>query len=357
MESLTRRSLLKASPLALAAGFLHKSSAALTEGGDTNLNENSLDPKVSSAIKGEPSSLSYQNPSQRHLTVLGAPSNLGLKPPPSGKEPGVRYMADVLREHGLVARIHAEDAGTVTPPKYASAIDPSTRIRNASAIREYSIQLADRLGSLLDERRFPVVLGGDCSILLGSTLALRRRGQYGLLFIDGHSDLLTPETSQTGGAAGMDLSLATGIGPAILTEIESSAPYIRPSDVVVFGYRFPALNETSPASPRPPMTAFSLDGIRTEGIDQATAAAIARLEDRGPGFWIHLDLDVLSPDWMPAVDSPDPGGMTPTELTKVLKRAIWSSKCVGMELTIYDPERDPTGRCAKVIVDILADVV
>jgi arginase len=60
---------------------------------------------------------------------------------------------------------------------------------------------------------------------------------------------------------------------------------------------------------------------------------------------------------MPAVDSPDPGGMTPTELTKVLKRAIWSSKCVGMELTIYDPERDPTGRCAKVIVDILADVV
>jgi arginase len=297
------------------------------------------------------------NLSLRHLTVLGAPSNLGLKPPSSGKEPGVQYMADVLREHGLVPRLHAEDAGTVIPPKYGSTIDPSTRIRNVSAIREYSIQLADRLGSLLDERRFPVVLGGDCSILLGCSLALRRRGRYGLLFIDGHSDLLTPETSQTGGAAGMDLALTTGIGPEILTEIESSAPYIQPSDVVVFGYRVPTLHERSPDSPHPPMTAFPLDRIRAEGIDQATAAAVTRLEGRGSGFWIHVDLDVLSPQWMPAVDSPDPGGMTPTELTKVLKRAIWSRKCAGLELTIYDPERDPTGRCANLIVDILSEVV
>jgi arginase len=105
------------------------------------------------------------------------------------------------------------------------------------------------------------------------------------------------------------------------------------------------------------MTAFSLNSIRAEGIDQATAAAVTRLEGCGLGFWIHVDLDVLSPDWMPAVDSPDPGGMAPTELAKVLKKAIGSRKCVGMELTIYDPEHDPTGRCAKLIVDILSDVV
>ena len=103
------------------------------------------------------------------------------------------------------------------------------------------------------------------------------------------------------------------------------------------------------------MTAFPLDRIRTEGIGQAAAAAVTRLEGSGLGFWIHVDVDVLSPDWMPAVDSPDPGGMTPTELTRSLKKAIASSKCVGMDVTIYDPERDPTGRCAKLIVDILSD--
>jgi arginase len=85
------------------------------------------------------------------------------------------------------------------------------------------------------------------------------------------------------------------------------------------------------------MTAFPLDRIRTEGIDQAAAAVVKRLEGSGLGFWIHVDVDVLSPDWMPAVDSPDPGGMTPTELTRSLKKAIASSKCVGMEVTIYDP--------------------
>jgi arginase len=338
MESLTRRSLLKTCTVAFASGFVHKSTAAILE-----------------AFNTSERAYHFERTSQQHLTVLGAPSNLGLKPPAPGKEPGVRYMAQVLREHGIIARLHAEDAGNVVPPRYRSSIDPTTKIRNASAIREYSIQLADRLASLLDERRFPVVLGGDCSILLGSGLALRRRGRYGLLFIDGHSDLLTPESSQSGGAAGMDLALTTGVGPEILTAIEFPAPYIQPSDVVVFGYRFPPPNESSTAAPHPPTTAFSLDRIRAEGIDQTAAAALRHLEGCGLGFWIHVDVDVLSPDWMPAVDSPDPGGMTPTELTKSLKMAIASKKCAGMEMTIYDPELDPTGRCATAIVDILSN--
>jgi arginase len=76
--------------------------------------------------------------------VLGASSNLGLKPPSPGKEPGARYMAEVLRKHGLVSRLKADDAGTVVPPKYDSAIGPATKIRNAAAIREYSLELAGR---------------------------------------------------------------------------------------------------------------------------------------------------------------------------------------------------------------------
>jgi arginase len=348
MESLTRRSLLKTSTLGLAAGFLHKTSAAILGVSDHRT-------RASLNLKEDSLSLLSEKPSHRQLTVLGAPSNLGLKPPAPGKEPGARYMAEVLREQGLVARLKAEDAGTVVPPKYVLTIDPSTKIRNAAAIREYSIQLANRLGLLLDDGRFPLVVGGDCSILLGSALALRRRGRYGLLFIDGHSDLLTPETSQSGGAAGMDLALTTGSGPKMLTDMESSAPYIRPSDVVVFGYRQPAPGDSSSFAPHPPMTAFPLDKIRSEGIDQATSTAVAHLEDCGSGYWIHLDLDVLSPDWMPAVDSPDPGGMTPTELIGVLKRAIRSKRCVGMEVTIYDPERDIKGKCAKLIVEILSE--
>jgi arginase len=123
---------------------------------------------------------------------LDAPSNLGLKPPSPGEETGVKNMPGVLRAHGILQRLRAEDAGIVVPGSYTSAVDPAIGVRNAKEIRDYSLLLADRIGELLGHGRFPVVLGGDCSILLGSGLALRKRGRYGLLFVDGHTDLLTP---------------------------------------------------------------------------------------------------------------------------------------------------------------------
>src|SRR3984957_14468524 len=132
----------------------------------------------------------------RHLAVLDAPSNLGLKPPSPGKEPGVKNMPAALRAHGIVQRLRAEDAGAVVPPAYIGAIDPETGVRNARQIRDYSLLLAERIGELLDQGRFPLVLGGDCSILLGAAFSLRKRGRYGLLFVDGHTDLQTPASSQ-----------------------------------------------------------------------------------------------------------------------------------------------------------------
>jgi arginase len=292
-------------------------------------------------------------PSRRRPTVLDAPSNLGLKPPLPGREPGVRYMPAVLRKHGLLSRLHAEDSGEVVPPPYKDIIDSHTKVRNAEAIHNYSVALADRVGQLLDRALFPIVLGGDCSILLGSALALRRRGRFGLLFVDGHTDLLTSQTSATGGAAGMDLALATGTGPALLTAIDGLAPYIRPADVVLFGYRWPGPKEESPAKPVELMTAFSLETVRHQGAAHAAEKAIACFDDRS--FWMHVDLDVLSPEWMPAVDSPDPGGMNPTELLAIVRAGIRSKRCVGMEITIYDPTLDPGERRASLVVDLLVN--
>src|ERR1700677_546935 len=100
----------------------------------------------------------------------------------------------------LLTRLRAEDSGAIIPLPYASSIDSETKVRNARAIRDYSLALAESIGQLLDGAFFPIVLGGDCSILLGSLLALRRRGRFGLLFIDGHTHLLTPEISEKDGA-------------------------------------------------------------------------------------------------------------------------------------------------------------
>lgn len=293
----------------------------------------------------------------RHLAVLDAPSNLGLKPPSPGREPGVRNMPGVLRAHGIVQRLRAEDAGAVVPPVYAGDLDPAIKVRNAREIRGYSLQLAHRIGELLGQDKFPLVLGGDCSILLGSAFALRERGRYGLLFVDGHADLLTPASSQSGGAAGMDLALATGLGPEMLTNIEGRRPYFRAEDTIIFGYRRPAPGERSPAAPQPPMGAFPMTLVHEQGIAQSARMAVTHLESAPTkGFWIHLDMDVLATEWMPAVDSPEPGGMTPHELSTLLKTAVNSDRCIGMEITIYDPTLDPGGGGADLITNMMVEL-
>ena len=126
--------------------------------------------------------------------VLSAPSNLGLSPPRPGAEPGCKRLAATLREAGIAQRLGAADAGTVVPPPYSPEWDGKT-VRNARAIVGYSRVLADRVNELLDERLFPLVLGGDCSILLGNMLALRKRGRFGLAFLDGHLDFRHPGNS------------------------------------------------------------------------------------------------------------------------------------------------------------------
>jgi len=261
-------------------------------------------------------------------------------------------MPNVLREHGLLTRLRAEDCGTVVPPPYVHSIDSETKVRNAHAIHDYSLALAGSIGRLLDRGFFPIVLGGDCSILLGVALALRRRGKFGLLFIDGHTDLLTPDNSETGGAAGMDLALVTGTGPRLLTSIEDLAPYVKPEDVAVLGYRWPDPDSQSIALPAEPITGLPLGVIQREGPDYAAARAVEGFEHQS--FWLHLDVDVLNPVWMSAVDSPDPGGMTPDDLFMIVRSVVQSPRCVGMEKTIYDPTLDPGRQGARLIVDLVS---
>src|SRR5260221_14011627 len=237
----------------------------------------------------------------RSISILDAPSNLGLKPPAEGQEPGVKWMAQAIRSRGLVQRLGAIDAGKVEVPAYDDFLDPRLAVRNPVGIVVFAKALAARIRQLLEQNQFPLVLGGDCSILLGSTLALRQLGRYGFLFVDGHTDLMTPSDSITGGAAGKDLALVTGTGPELLTNIDGQKPYVRPEDTVLFGYRWP--DSESIARPSNPMKSFPLDAIRADGVASSAAAAVSYLESAPTlGFWLHLHVKVLAPEWMFPVD-------------------------------------------------------
>jgi arginase len=146
----------------------------------------------------------------RSISLLGAPSNLGLKPyDDSGQARGVDEAPGVLRELGLVLRLGARDCGDVTAPPYRDFVRPPGGTRNVEEIVRYSHALGAAVREATSGGELLFVLGGDCSILLGTLLGL---GPCGLAFIDGHCDFATPAISGTGGAAGMDLAFAVGRG-------------------------------------------------------------------------------------------------------------------------------------------------
>lgn len=291
---------------------------------------------------------------ERLIAVIDAPSNLGLRPPAAGATPGVYKLPGALRDHRLIERLGAREGGVVVPPRYQSQWEPGAGVRNEDAIARYSRRLADRVGALIGEGLLPVVLGGDCSILLGNLLALRRSWRSGLVFIDGHSDFRHPGNSEyVGAAAGEDLALATGRGDA-LANLEDLGPLVRDGDVAVVGTRGDdgALAELGEAG----IAVQTAEDVLHRG---AAAVAEEALETvtRGSldGFWIHCDVDVLDSSVMPAVDTPEPGGLELDQLAELLSVLLASGRALGLELTIFDPDLDETGELASALTSCVCE--
>lgn len=289
-----------------------------------------------------------------HYAIIEAPTILGLHPE------GVERLPDALRAAGLAEALGAEDAGRVAAPPWQPARDPATGMLNPGGIAAFSPRLADAVDAALDAGTFPVVLGGDCSVLIGTALALKRRGRFGLFFLDGHADFYQPEASPTGEAADMELGIVVGRGPAVVAEIEGRGPYVREEDVVVFGVRDE--EEAADAGSRnlreTRMRVFDLPRVRRLGATTAAAMAIqpglglrpgGPLADGVDGFWIHLDADVLDDEAMPAVDYRLPGGLSPAEVREVLALLIRTERAVGVEITIYNPRLDPAGAAGRAL--------
>jgi arginase len=293
--------------------------------------------------------------------ILDAPSNLGLRPPRENHEPGVWRLPQFLRAQGVAQKLGARDAGTVPRLPYSPDADPVTGFRNGPRIAAYTRQLADKIGALVEDGLFPLVIGGDCSILVGIALGLRRRGRYGLCFIDGHNDFSYARDPKRHGlyaAAGLDLALATGHGPDALTNIDGLKPYIRHEDVAALGvYRDPADEEFFDIDSfyRSGISIFESERVRKQGAESTAARALEVVSRKDlAGFWIHLDADVLHESVMPAVDSPNPGGISFAEVSGLLRVLLASPHAVGMHVTILDPELDPEGKHAANLVDAIA---
>jgi arginase len=274
----------------------------------------------------------------------------------------VERAPEALLAAGLTDGLAAHPAGRVPATGYSARRDPATKIMNPQALNDYSRRLADAVAAALDRAEFPVVLGGDCSILLGTMLALRRRGRYGLLYIDGDADFYQPDVNPLRGAASAsDLAFSTGRGPDIVCDIEGRRPLVRDDDVVVFGCRDAADRQRRGCQPLPAgMLVVDRDQVRRLGAGEAAQAAVRFLtREDGPedGFWIHLDADVFDETIMQAVDDPRPDGLGWDDVASAVRTAVGSGRATGLQVAIYNPDIDRDGSNGRGLAAAVRDAL
>lgn len=287
--------------------------------------------------------------------LLGAPWDS------SGSGRGEAAAPQALRAHGLPDLVD-EDLGDA-----ATIIDSTVRdVRTGVLALPETVQAARTLtGALLTamsghpERR-PLVVGGDCSILLGIIPALRRRiGAVGLWFLDGHPDYLEGPASASGETADMDLAVITGVGALQLTTLAGVAPMIAAEDVVLVGHRTAGLDQASAAELAGLPAGLRRIDAATAGLDPAAAGAqaVAWLSHAAGGAWLHLDLDVLDPEDCPAVTYPQPGGLTWDQLAAVLEPMAGSPRLLGLSVADFRPDLDRDGSLAERLVDLIRHIL
>ncbi|MDM1348658.1 arginase family protein [Myroides marinus] len=293
----------------------------------------------------------------RKNVIIECPTNLGLAQSDYAIEPGVKRLPRWLERHGLYTAINPSEVYVIDTPEYTMDLDASTQVRNANAIITYAKRQADIIEKELSNNSFLIILGGDCSILIGSALALKKKGRYGLFFLDGHTDYMLPGHLGTHGAAGMDLAIACGVGHPYLVNIDNQGPYLEEEMVFCVGNREYDLEYERPII-ESNVTYYPLNQLRDYGLDNVTTDFLNIVEQQElDGFFIHLDVDVLNDQIMPAVDCRQEDGLSYEELKQILIPLIKAEKCIGVEITILDPDLDSTGVYTKEFIQNMTNII
>lgn len=285
------------------------------------------------------------------IGLLGVPANS------SGRTDGVARAPAALRDAGLVDAVarasSVADYGDVELPAPSSERDPATGVIDPSGLKALVEGVRAGVAEILADGRFPLVVGGDCPLLLGC-LAASGNADRGLLFVDGHEDAYPPERSTTGEAADMELAFALGlVATPWWPDLAAASPLVMPSHVRLLGPRDAVTLETDGV----PSLAGRLplvDGSALAGDPSShTRAAIGSLPTP---WWFHLDLDVLSTSALPAIDYPQAGGLGWGELEVVAATAM-EAEPIGWDVTIYNPDLDPERTHASRIVRFIETAV
>lgn len=292
----------------------------------------------------------------RDVQIICAPSILGLKPS------GVELMAETLLRNGFAEKIHSQRPIEHFPKnnQYSFIRDKETKCLNPTLIHDFSLDLIPCIQSEVKAGNFPIVLGGDCSVLVGIMPGLKLEGKYGLVFIDAHADFYLPLQSTTGEVADMDLSIVTGRGPEILTNIMGLKPYVSINDVIHIAQRDAEEAKKFGSADIRQTTAscFDIKLINQKGITHVIPLIVEQIhKSTVSSYWLHFDTDSLHDDENPCVDYRLAGGLHFTEANLLLSSLLKTKKIIGMSVTIFNPSMDRKNKVGKQLTDLLANVI
>jgi arginase len=290
------------------------------------------------------------------IAIAGVPLDLG-----AGRR-GVDMGPSAVRVANLNGRLASlgheiEDLGNLPVAQPESLPEGPANAKYLPQITETCTRLATLIEETMDRGVFPLVLGGDHSIAVGTVAGLshyfRNRGErIGIVWIDAHADMNTPQSSPSGNVHGMPLACCAGMGPPELTEIFGYAPKVDPRNIAIIGLRSVDEAERGPVH-RSGVTTFTMRQIDERGLRAVMDDAIRIASDGTTGFHLSLDMDAIDPQEAPGVGTPVRGGLTYREAHLAMETVCDSSIMRAMEVVEVNPVIDESNRTAVLAVELV----
>jgi arginase len=290
------------------------------------------------------------------IRIIGVPMDLGAS------RRGVDMGPSALRVAGLQARLkqlgrQVEDIGNVIVPQPEEQPYGEKRARYLDEISEACKGLADAVKKTLDEDMIPLVLGGDHSIAVGTTAGAaahfnKNSKRIGVIWLDAHGDMNTPDSSPSGNVHGMPLASIMGYGPPELTDLGGIKPMVEPRNVTLVGIRDLDSKERRLVKDSG-VHVFTMRDIDERGMREVMADALKYAMDDTAGIAVSLDMDFVDPSDAPGVGTPVRGGVTYREAHLAMEMIADTESMVSLEVVEINPILDEHNRTALLGVELV----
>lgn len=291
----------------------------------------------------------------RKISIIGMPMDLGQL------RRGVDMGPSAMRYAGMIERLKTlqyeiDDLGDIPIGRPEVVVRKDTNLRNLELVAEKSELLAKRVDEVVSAGSFPLVLGGDHSIAIGTLSGVAKHYQnLGVIWYDAHGDLNTAETSPSGNIHGMPLAVSIGIGHPFLTGIAGYCPKIKPENIVIIGAR--ALDDGEKVLIRENgIKVYTMHEVDRLGMTKVMEETIDYLKDKTDGVHLSFDLDGLDPNDAPGVGTPVIGGISYRESNLAMELLSEANIITSAEFVEVNPILDEKNKTATVAVSLMGSL-